>query len=137
MKLKFSKFLFTMGFNLRTILTAVCLQTLCNSYSRSVSTRSAIASSNALLKELQSDDSDERNRHIACYCTSIDRTDAEEQIRKGQKKPQRFIHPQVQLQSLFDRTERYKRHYLPKSSVSFTTGFQDVPQGTIPRSTGR
>jgi hypothetical protein len=85
--------------------------------------RTKIASSNALLKELQSDNSVERNRDIASYCTSIDRTDAEEQIRKGQKKPQRFIHPQVHKRFFTLHMGQSESHYLYQLSVSFASGF--------------
>ena len=85
-----------MGLGLRTALTAVCLQTLCNSFMRVNTGRDASSTAAFFTKDLNLNNNEERvNRNLVSYCTSIDRTEAEQQINKIKSKPQRFIHPQV------------------------------------------
>ena len=84
------------GMNLWTLLTAACLQISCYSYSRGIFGRTPVSSSSTFPKELKFNNLDVLlSRNLVNYCTSIDRNDAEEQINKTKKKPQRFIHPQV------------------------------------------
>ena len=88
------------GRGLWTVLAAVCLQTLCDSF-RSTSNRDhssfSFFSREGTLDASLSRDPSNPNRNLVSYCTSIDRTEAENQINEMKRKPQRFIHPQVRL----------------------------------------
>lgn len=84
------------GMNLWTLLTAVCFQTSCYSFSRGIFGRTPVSSSSTFPKGLNFNNLDALlSRNLASYCTSIDRNEADEQINKTKKKPERFIHPQV------------------------------------------
>jgi hypothetical protein len=91
----------TEGMSLRIILTAVCLQTLCNSFPRFMSGLVPSSSSVTTLRKDFNFNNEYSNSFIS-FCTSINRADAQQEIDKKKekgKKPQRFIHPQVRRKS--------------------------------------
>ena len=130
-----------MGLGLRTALTAVCLQTMCNSFSRVSYGRDTSSTAAFFTKELHLNNEEAVNRNLVSYCTSIDRTEAEQQINKIKAKPQRFIHPQVQEDCSHKLllTENAPRHPITLCHYRLlcAAGVQNVSPSTISRKTRR